>query len=138
MKLTSKMKPVMLLIGAVTLSAVSFSALAQRDDQMYRRGYDDGYRAGQASVQVQSPGYFDGIQIRDASYGDGPNRCDARNSLQGAVEGRRSADILANNDLCGDPAENRVKTLSVTYSCGNSAPLNTRVIEGQVMAIRCR
>lgn len=54
-----------------------------------------------------------------------------------AVGGRASV-IAANNDLCGDSAPNRPKTLTVTYRCADEAARRFSVREGQSLTLTCR
>jgi len=146
-----KIKSALITAGAAAICAFTLPATAQND--LYRQGYEDGYRAGiqaarqgqgqgqwQWQGQGQGRGYQQGsvIYIDQASYGIDGMRCDARNTLQSAVQGRMAVDIAVDNNLCGDPAEGRVKSLFVTYRCGNSQPVRTQVREYDILQIRCR
>ena len=136
-----KIKSALITMGALAIGACALPAVAQND--AYRQGYDDGYRAG---VEAARSGQGQGrggqqrgvVYIDQASYGVDGMRCDARNTLQAAVQGRTAVDVVANNSLCGDPAEGRVKSLFVTYRCGNSQPVRNQVREDDMLQIRCR
>lgn len=152
---SSALAPALKLIAAATLCAASVSVWAQSPE--YRRGYDDGFRAGQQSQQ-QPGGYPQGgypqggfppsgfdrgnrgprIEILDARYGRGNRACDARGSVQAIVDQQGGAPFEVNNNLCGDPAPNQPKALDVTYRCGGSGPVRVSASETQGMRIACR
>jgi hypothetical protein len=134
----SLMKSALIALGVVAVGTCALPALAQNSNDAYRQGYDQGYRDGMQARQQNGGASRGDIQIEQASYGVDGSRCDARNSIQAAVQGRRSVDVLANNNLCGDPAENRVKNLYVTYRCGNGQVMRGQVREEQILQIRCR
>lgn len=135
----STMKSALTVIGAIAIGACALPAMAQNDSAAYRQGYDQGYRDGmQAAGQGRGNAPYGGIQIEQAYYGVDGMRCDARNSIQAAVQGRRAVDLVANNSLCGDPAEGRVKSLFVTYRCGNGQVVRNQVREDDILQIRCR
>jgi hypothetical protein len=139
MKILLKIKPALIVIGTVAMCACAMPASAQNDSAAFRQGYDQGYREGMEAARQgrgNAPGGM--IRIEQAYYGVDAARCDARNSIQAAAQGRRSIDIVANNSLCGDPAEGRVKSLSVTYRCANGPSVRSRVREDGVLQIRCR
>ncbi|MBK6928610.1 MAG: hypothetical protein IPH15_14215 [Comamonadaceae bacterium] len=129
----------MSVLGFAALVLVAGSAHSQSAE--YRRGYDQGYRDGAAAAGNQSP-YPNGmgqITISSALYGIRGARCDARDSLQALVAGKRRIDVKVDNDLCGDPAPNQAnKQMTVTYSCGNGSERRVSGPEGSILAIGCR
>ena len=131
-------KDILCALGFITLGAMSASALAQSTE--YRRGYDQGYRDGleAQSRQGQQDGPRARIIIEDASYGTRDIRCDAREAVQQAVGWRRNISIAATNELCGDPAPNRLKRLEIRYRCGDGPALSTRTREGDTVTLNCR
>jgi hypothetical protein len=134
-------KGVLCALGFMTLGAMSVSAFAQSTE--YRRGYDQGYRDGiEAQSQQGQPGQQGGprgrIHIEEARYGVRDATCDARDKVQQAVGWRRNVSIIANNELCGDPAPNRLKRLSITFRCGNEAALRTQTREGGTITMNCQ
>lgn len=133
-----------LALAACTLLATA-GAFAQSAE--YRRGYDDGYRAGRDSVR--SPQHSDRgddgrqqmrirIRILDARYGRGRRLCDARPAVQQIVNQQGETDFEVSNNLCGDSAPGETKTLEVTYQCGRDNPVRASADEGRGMRIRCR
>lgn len=134
-------KGILCTLGFITLGAMSVSAFAQSAD--YRRGYDQGYRDGiEAQSRQNQQGQQDGprgrIHIEEALYGVRDASCDARDSVQRAVGGRRNASVTANNELCGDPLPGRAKRLRITYRCGNGEELSVRAPEGAAVTLNCR
>ena len=131
-------KGVLCALGFITLGAISASAFAQSAE--YRRGYDQGYRDGieAQNRQGQQDEERGRIIIEDASYGTRDARCDIRETIQNAVGWRRNISIAANNDLCGDPAPNRLKQLEIRYRCGDGPVLRERVREGGTVTLNCR
>jgi hypothetical protein len=134
------------------LSAVAMIALlsplgaAQAQSMEYRRGYDDGYRAGMDAArggnsrgpEVTESGGRQRIIIEDAVYGDRDGVCDARPAVQAMVDRQREPLIRADNRLCGDPAPRRGKTLEVTYRCGNGRMLRAALREDTQAVLTCR
>lgn len=125
-------------LGFIALGAMSVSAFAQSAE--YRRGYDQGYRDGieAQSRQGQQGEAVGRIIIEEASYGTRDASCDIRDRVQQAVGWRRNFSITANNDLCGDPAPNRVKRLDVRYRCGDGQALRVQTREGGTVTLNCR
>lgn len=125
-------------LGFVALCAMSVSAFAQSAE--YRRGYDQGYRDGieAQSRQGQQGEPVGRIIIEEARYGTRDASCDVRDRLQQAVGWRRNISIAATNDLCGDPAPNRVKRLDVRYRCGDESALRVQTREGGTVTLNCR
>jgi hypothetical protein len=131
-------KRVLSLLGFIALGALSGSAFAESAE--YHRGYDQGYHDG-----IEAQGHQERqdesaarIIIEEASYGTREASCDLRDRLQQVVGRRRSISIVANNELCGDPAPNQVKRLEVRYRCGDAEELRERTREGGSVTLNCR
>ncbi len=132
-------KGVLCALGFITLSAMSVSAFAQSRE--YQRGYDQGYRDGAEAQNRQGQpggGPAGRILIEEANYGTRDGLCDARDTLQQMVGWRRNVSIVADNQLCGDPAPNRPKQLNVAYRCGDGPVLRARTREGGTITLNCR
>ena len=139
-------RPLFALLAALALSAAGTSASAQSREFM--RGYEQGFRDGVASVQGGAgrppgmpvhPGWRPGrLVIEEARFGlfNGPS-CDARRTVQNIVDGRGVNEVYASTRLCGDPAPNRPKQLTVTFRCDNRPALRRTVNEGQIMRFPC-
>ena len=129
---------------ALTAAAIMLAAhfgSAQAQSAEYRRGYDDGYRAGMEAARGGEAGMHGGrrrIIIEDAVYGDRDGSCDARPAVQAMVDRGRDPVVQANNGLCGDPAPRRGKALEVTYRCGNGRMLRTVIREDTQAMLSCR
>ena len=124
----------------LTLTAASVSAFAQSGD--YRRGYDEGFAAGLRAAQGNPGGPgprpgWDRIRVDDAEYGVRGSMCDARQSVRNQIE-RNGGAVTANNNLCGDPARGAQKRLSITYRCGDSAPVRVTAREEETLRLDCR
>ena len=126
-------------IGAVlALSAVSASSFAQSNE--YRRGYDAGYAAGMRAAQDDRggrPGGRNRLHIEQADYGARGAMCDARQAVRQEAE-RNGGNVIAGNQLCGDPARNVQKRLSVVYLYGDSEPLRVQARENETLNLSCR
>jgi hypothetical protein len=128
-------------LGLIAMGAVSVSAFAQSAE--YRRGYDQGYRdameaQGHQGHQGQQDGPRGRIRIEEARYGLRNASCDARDAVQQAAGGRHNATIVANNELCGDPARGSQKTLWISYRCGDGAAFRAETREGGTATLSCR
>lgn len=134
-------------IAVIMLAAPSGAALAQSAE--YRRGYDEGYRAGMDAARSgegregrggrgQGEGGRRRIIIEDAVYGDRDGSCDARPAVQAMVDRQRDPLIRADNRLCGDPAPRRGKSLEITYRCGDGRMLRTALREDTQAVLTCR
>jgi hypothetical protein len=126
--------------AVLALAAASTGAFAQSAE--YRRGYDDGYAAGQRDAR-NGPGVADGsmpwgrLHIEEAEYGVRDASCNARRSVRDQVERNRGI-VTANDQLCGDPAPNQQKRLRVVYRCGDSAPARAYARQGERLRLSCR
>jgi hypothetical protein len=126
------------LLGAVALATLSVTAFAQSAE--YRRGYDAGYRDGQAAVTGGQgrPGWASRVRIDEALYGVRGAQCDARASLQQRLSGPDGYGIIVDNSLCGDPLPGQPKQLTIRYRCGNGIAQRTIAPEGSTIALDCR
>lgn len=123
--------------AVLALTAASMSAFAQSGE--YRRGYDEGFAAGQRAAQGgpgPRPGW-DRVRVEDAEWGVRGRMCDARQAVRNAIE-RNEGAVTANNNLCGDPARGDQKRLSITYRCGDSAPVRVTAREDETLRLSCR
>ena len=120
----------------LALTVASTSAFAQSAE--YRRGYDDGFAAGQRAGddrggRGQGRG---GVRVEEAQYGARGAMCDARQAVRREIE-RNGGAVLAGNHLCGDPASRVEKRLSVVYRCGGDAPLRVVARENETLRLSC-
>lgn len=122
----------------LALTTTSISAFGQSND--YRRGYDDGYAAAQHAMHDghgrPGPGW-NGIRIEEAEYGARGAICDARPMVQNQVE-QNGGNVLASNQLCGDPARGQGKHLRIVYRCGDSEPIRVIASENEMLRLSCR
>lgn len=133
MKLT---KQSILRLGAIlALSAATTSAFAQSAE--FRRGYDEGYAAGQRAAHDDRGPRWPRVHIEEAEYGARGAMCDARRAVFDAVE-RNNGAVLAGNQLCGDPARGAEKHLRVVYRCGDSEPVRVVARESETLHLGCR
>lgn len=123
--------------AVLALTAASTSAFAQSAE--YRRGYEDGYSAGlRATHDDRGRGQGWGrMRIEEAVYGARGAMCDARHAVRREVD-RNGGAVLAGNHLCGDPAYNVEKRLSVVYRCGGEEPVRVIVRENEMLRLSCR
>ena len=128
------------IVAVLALTAASTSAFAQSAD--YRRGYDDGYAAGQRDSRGDRGDRGDrgrdwDVRIEQADYGSSRGMCNARRAVRDIVE-RGGNSIPVGNQLCGDPAVSTQKRLTVVYRCGNSQPVRVSASEGETLRLGCR
>jgi hypothetical protein len=50
---------------------------------------------------------------------------------------RNRGSVVANNELCGDPAPGEQKRLRLVYRCGDSASARAFAREGERLRLRC-
>lgn len=142
-------KPLAAMKSHLILSAVAAIALAapltavHAQSAEFRRGYDEGYRAGMDAARGgegrgEGGGGRRRIIIEDAVYGDRDGVCDARPAVQTMVNRQRDPLIRADNRLCGDPAPRRAKSLEITYRCGDGRMLRTSIREDTQAVLTCR
>jgi len=122
--------------AVLVLAAASTSAFAQSAD--YRRGYDDGYAAGQRDARDGGRGNHGrgNLNIEEATYGVRGAMCDARRAVRQEAE-RNGGLVVAGNHLCGDPKRNTNKQLSVVYRCGNDRPVQVSARENDTLRLSC-
>jgi hypothetical protein len=119
----------------LALTAASASAFAQSAE--YRRGYDDGYAAGQRAAQDDGrrPARLR-VHVDEAEYGARGGRCDPISRVSKEID--RTGAVVVRNELCGDPAPGEEKRLRIVYRCGNSEPMRAFAREGETLRPRCR
>ena len=130
-------RPAMRIAAILALTAASASAFAQSAE--YRRGYDDGYAAGQRDARGDRGSYrgWGCVFIEDAEYGARGATCDARRAVRNEIE-RNHGNVRAGNQLCGDPARGEYKRLRVVYRCGDSEAVRVIARENEVLRLGCR
>ena len=146
MNKTMPMRP--LTMAFAVLALLGPLGQAQAQSMEYRRGYDDGYRAG---IEAAREGKVRGghgrnergggsgrIVIEEAVYGERGAVCDARPAVQAMVDRQREPVVYADNRLCGDPAPRRGKVLEITYRCCNGQVLRTALREETQAVLSCR
>ena len=127
---------IMRIAAVLALTAATSSAFAQSAD--YRRGYEDGYAAGQRDDRDDrgGPGR-DSLRILEANYGVRGSTCNARRSVRDSMERNRGV-VVANDKLCGDAAPGKVKRLQVVYRCSDDEPQRAVARQGDTMRLSCR
>jgi hypothetical protein len=125
------------LAAVLALSAASTSAFAQSTE--YRRGYEDGFAAGQRAAQDGrgGRGQWGRLHIEEAVYGARGAMCDARQAVRQEVD-RSGGTVVAGNHLCGDPIRRVEKRLSIVYRCGDDAPVRITARENETLRLSCR
>jgi hypothetical protein len=123
----------------LALTAVSTSAFAQSAE--YRRGYEEGYAAGQRAAGSgqggpDGPVAWGRLHIEEAEYGARGATCNARRAVRDQLERNRGS-VVADNELCGDPAPGEQKRLRLVYRCGDSASARAFAREGERLRLRC-
>jgi hypothetical protein len=129
--------PVMRIAAILALTAASASVFAQSAD--YRRGYDDGYAAGQRDARGDRGPHrgWPRVFVEDAEYGAHGVACDARRAVRAEIE-RNHGSVLASNQLCGDPARGEPKRLRIVYRCGDSEAVRVIARENETLRLSCR
>jgi hypothetical protein len=130
-------KNIIRLAAVLALTAASTSAFAQSAE--YRRGYDEGYAAGQRDARDDRGGNspWGRLHIEQAEYGARSATCDARREVREQAM-RNRANIEVNHQLCGDPAPGEQKRLRLVYRCGDSASARAIAREGERLRLNCR
>jgi hypothetical protein len=121
--------------AVLALTAATTSAFAQSGE--YRRGYDDGFAAGQRAARDDRGGRWSRVHIEEAEWGVRGAFCDARQGVRNEIE-RKDGAVLAGNQLCGDPAPRISKSLRVVYRCGDSEPMRLVAREYETVRLSCR
>lgn len=123
-------------------------ALAQTSYQYTQQPYQQQYQQpqlGQATPYGQPPGRpnyeerrgrRDALRVLSAWYGYGNRACDAERAVERICANRDSCTVPVTNRLCGDPAPQIVKVLTVTYTCRGRERTITRG-EGGYLGLRC-
>jgi hypothetical protein len=130
-------QPIVRIAAILALATASTSAFAQSAE--YRRGYEEGYAAGlRAAGDGGGRGSGrGGVRVESAEYGARGAMCDARRAVRQEAE-RNGGAVVAGNHLCGDPAYNVEKRLSVVYRCGDDAPVRVIARENETLHLGCR
>lgn len=125
------------LAAVLVLAGATTSTFAQSAE--YRRGYEDGYAAGQrAASDDRGPGRgWNRVHIEEAEYGIPGAMCDAREGVRRELE-RNNGAIRVDNNLCGDPAPHQRKRLRVIYRCRDTAPARAFANERETLKLSCR
>jgi hypothetical protein len=118
----------------LAFTAVSTSAFAQSNE--YRRGYQDGFVAGQRAAGGERGGHWR-LHVEEAEYGARGAVCDAREAVRDQLE-RNDGAVHAGNELCGDPARGAQKHLRIIYRCGDGEPLRAVAREHETVRLSCR
>lgn len=120
----------------LALTAASTSTFAQSNE--YRRGYEDGFAAGQRAAYEQGGHRREWrMHIEEAEYGTRGAMCDARAAVREQVE-RNDGAVHADNGLCGDPARGAEKFLRIIYRCGDSEPQRAVARQYETLRLSCR
>jgi hypothetical protein len=120
----------------LSLTVLSTASFAQSNE--YRRGYEEGFAAGQRAA-FEERGEHRGwrMHIEEAEYGARGAMCDARDAVRDQIE-RNDGAVHADNKLCGDPARGAKKHLRVVYRCGDSEPQQVFAREYETIRLSCR
>jgi hypothetical protein len=149
------MRRFLVLFTFAIVVGAALPALAQTTYQYTQQPYQQPYQQQQQYQQPyqqpqysQSPPYGqpprfeerrgrrDGLRILSAWYGIESRACDAERAVERICGGRTECTVPVTNRLCGDPAPNVVKVLTVTYACRGMERTTTRW-EGRHMGLRC-
>jgi hypothetical protein len=135
-KMAIKTQTIMRLAAVLALTGACASSFAQSNE--YRRGYEDGFAAGQraASEPGRRPDWGR-VHVEEAMYGARGAVCDARRAVHEAIE-RNGGLVHVGNELCGDPARGEQKRLRIIYRCGDSEPVRTVAGENETLRLSCR
>lgn len=136
--MTSATQHIMRIAAVIALTASSASAFAQSDE--YRRGYEDGFAAGQRAGnddRGNPRGGWGRVRVEEAEYGLHGATCDARRAVRDEVA-RNDGVVRATNQLCGDPVPRQQKRLRIVYRCGNSEPVSITLRENESTRLTCR
>jgi hypothetical protein len=122
----------------LVLAGASASTFAQSGE--YRRGYEEGFAAGQRAALDNrgERGGWGRVHIEEAEYGvRGGPMCDASDAVRREVE-RNDGVVHVGNQLCGDPIPHQRKQLRVVYRCRDTAPARAFATEGETLKLTCR
>jgi hypothetical protein len=133
---------------------IGTAAAADSFQDGYRQGFQDGYRQGFEDGSRRWPGAgpagappagipaapaaaaLQTIRVTQADYGDGYSDCSATATVARLLDGKRGGSLRAGNELCGDPAPGRRKTLRVLYFCG-AQEREATAPQNEMLTIRC-
>jgi hypothetical protein len=90
--------------------------------------------AQQAQIAVGSSRASTAINVMRATYGYGDKLVDVINEIRGRVQTGQMS-IRAGNDLGGDPAPGKVKSLTIQYAIGGGTPLVVTAREGESISL---
>lgn len=112
----------------------------------FKEGYSRGFREGLAEGEKRAatlvapppaqPVPTGPITVSNAYYGTDSKNCNATHWLARHVNGKRSASVEVENNICGDPAPGKRKSLEVTYICG-SLVKNASANEHRTLYLDC-
>ncbi len=155
------------LIQCLVISFTAFSSLvfAQSASTSYKEGFEEGYKQGyetgfdagykKAAAQIKESkelkdnrsttgAQTSTIRILQAIYGVenklGKESCDVTSKLAREANGKPSFTLQVSNDLCGDPAPAKRKSLTVSYVCGQAASIqekSTNAFEHRNIELSC-
>jgi hypothetical protein len=74
------------------------------------------------------------VSVIRATYGYGDSLVDVTNKIRERVQAGQMS-IRASNDLAGDPAFGKVKTLTIQYSIGGGRPVTATATEGESITL---
>jgi hypothetical protein len=77
------------------------------------------------------------VFVEDAEYGAHGVACDARRAVRAEIE-RNHGNVVAGNQLCGDPAHGQPKRLRIVYRCGDSEAVRVVARENETLQLSCR
>ena len=90
--------------------------------------------AEQTQITLGSSQASTAISVMRATYGYGDKLVDVTNEIRGRVQTGQMS-IRAGNDLAGDPAFGKVKSLTIHYSIGGGTPLTATAREGESISL---
>jgi len=90
--------------------------------------------AQQKQIAAASSQALTAISVIQARYGYGDKSVDVTNQVRDRVQAGQSS-IRAGNDLAGDPAFGKVKTLTIQYSIGGGPPITATAREGESILV---
>lgn len=101
-------------------------AVAQTDFERgfkegYGKGYQDGVNAAQSRLARNPSVVPAGIVVIRAWYGDDNNSCDLTAWSAARFNSRTSGEVEVTNQMCGDPAPGKRKSLRVDFLCNGQA-----------------
>jgi hypothetical protein len=135
--MTLTIRTIMRTAAILVLAGASASSFAQSSE--YRRGYEEGFAAGQRAANDNRGGRPGGgrVHIEEAEYGLHGATCDAREAVRNEAD-RNDGVIHVSNQLCGDPAPRERKRLRVVYRCRDTASARAVATEGETLRLTCR